>query len=127
MRIQASQLLKYASVLLVTVTAVSCKHKTKFDELKTVSYSKDIAPVMNGNCAFSGCHGDSLSKEFKLTTYNAVMAAGIKAGDPDKSEFYERLVSLNKEKIMPRPPYDALSEKQIQLIYVWIGQGAKNN
>ena len=29
--------------------------------------------------------------------------------------------------IMPKKPFNELTERQIQLIYVWIGQGAKNN
>lgn len=112
---------------MVGFTLVSCKHKTKFDELTEVSYVQHIAPIVSSNCAFSGCHGDSAFVKFSLTTYNSLMNGGITAGSPEKSKLYSTLKTLNDEKIMPKKPYNELTEKQIQLVYVWIGQGAKNN
>lgn len=106
---------------------ISCKHETKFSELREVSFSKEIAPIVNSNCTFSGCHGDTAFREFKLTSHAGVINAGVSAGAPEKSELYQVIKTLNEERVMPRKPYDPLSEKQIQLIYVWIGQGAKNN
>lgn len=105
----------------------ACKRETEFDKLTTVSYTASIAPIISSNCAFSGCHGDSLTQKFKLTAYDGLMNGGIKPGKPNESELYKTLKSLNDEDIMPKRPYNPLSEKQIQLIYVWIGQGAKNN
>lgn len=105
----------------------SCKHKTNFSELTEVSYSSTIAPIIGSNCAFSGCHGDSAFVEFSLVSYDGLINGGITAGSPEKSELYKVLKTLNDEKIMPKKPYNELTEKQIQLIYVWIGQGAKNN
>ena len=116
------------SIVLGMLIFNSCKHKTKFDELQVVSYTNGIAPIIASNCSWRGCHGaDSLNPKFKLTNYESLIARGIKAGNPNESELYKRLKTLNKEKIMPKQPYPALSDKQIQLIYVWIGQGAKNN
>ncbi len=103
-----------------------CKHKTNFDELTEVSYSSSVAPIINSNCAFSGCHGDSLSGSMNLVHYDGLMNGGIEAGSPNKSKLYLALKSL-KDDVMPKKPYNELTEKQIQLIYVWIGQGAKNN
>ena len=54
------------------------------------------------------------------------MNGGIESGSPQKSELYQKLKTLGDD-IMPKKPYNELTEKQIQLIYVWIGQGAKNN
>jgi len=105
----------------------SCKHKTNFESLTEVSYASDISPIISSNCAFSGCHGDSLYEEFSLTSYQGLMNGGIKANSPQNSKLYTCIKTLNKEEIMPKPPYNELTEKQIQLIYVWIGQGAKNN
>ena len=110
---------------------VSCKHKTDFDKLTSVRYRTDIVPIITSNCTFSGCHENGGSKhhddEFGLSTYTDLLQAGIEPGYPEKSELYATLVSLNDDIVMPRKPYNRLSEKQIQLIYVWIGQGAKNN
>jgi uncharacterized membrane protein len=118
------------SVCLLSALAfalVSCKHKTNFSDLTEVSYATSISPIINSNCAFSGCHGDSATVSFNLTTYNGLMGGGIEAGAPEKSKLYSVLKTLKEEKIMPKKPYNELTEKQIQLIYVWIGQGANNN
>ena len=108
------------------VTLVSCKHKTNFEELPDVSYASSIAPIMSANCAFSGCHGDSAFVKVSLTTYDGLMNGGVKAGSPESSKLYKTLKSYGDD-VMPKKPYNELTEKQIQLIYVWIGQGAKNN
>lgn len=105
----------------------SCKHKTNFEELAQVSYSSTIAPIINSNCAYSGCHGDSAFEKFSLTTYDGLMNGGITAGSPEKSKLYKTLKTLNEDDIMPKKPYSELTESQIQKIYIWIGQGAKNN
>jgi hypothetical protein len=104
----------------------SCKHKTDFTDLYEVSYAQSIAPIISSNCAFSGCHGDSNIVKFSLTSYEKLMNGGITASKPESSELYQTLKSLGDD-VMPKKPYNSLTEKQIQLIYVWIGQGAKNN
>ena len=106
----------------------SCKHKTNFDTMSKVSYSTDIQPIIISNCAQSGCHGSVHSEEFKLLTYNDLIKhTEVKAGSPETSNLYSVIRSYDSETIMPRLPYNPLTEKQIQLIYIWIGQGALNN
>lgn len=126
-------MIKKHILYLFTLTAlsyfmVSCKHATNFDAIPTVSYSASVAPIISSNCTFSGCHGDSLAIEFKLRNYNEVMKNGrVKAGHPETSELYETVKALSDNKIMPKKPYAPLTDDQIKLIYIWIGQGAKNN
>lgn len=108
------------------LTFGSCKHKTDFDALPEVSYSANIAPIISSNCAYSGCHGDSARGNISLVSYSGLMSGGIEAGAPNKSKLYNSLKTLGDD-IMPKKPYSELTDKQIQLIYVWIGQGAKNN
>ncbi len=120
--------MKHLLFIIVTVFLfISCKHKTPFNDLSEVSYVRDISPIISSNCAFSGCHGAKEYRQYSLITYEGLMEGGIEAGSPENSKVYTSLKSFNKETIMPRKPYDALTETQIQLIYVWIGQGAKNN
>lgn len=109
------------------VFSSSCKHTPQFNDMAQVSYVASIAPIINSNCTFSGCHGDLGTQKFKLLSYEGVISAGVEPGKPHNSKLYKSLVSLNSEEIMPKQPYNELTEKQIQLIYVWIGQGAKNN
>lgn len=112
--------------IVLAVAVTSCKTKTNFNDLTEVSYVQHIAPIISSNCAFSGCHGDSAFVRLSLTTYTTLINGGIDPGRPEKSKLYKTLKSLDDD-IMPKKPYNPLSDKQIQLIYVWIGQGAKNN
>ena len=126
-QISFSDTVKFLSIfLIVGFMFSSCKHKANFEELAEVSYAGSISPIISSNCAFSGCHGDSAFQKFSLTSYEGLMNGGIKAGDPSNSKLYKTLKTLGDD-IMPKKPYNELTEKQIQLIYVWIGQGAKNN
>ena len=114
--------------LLIIVISCACKHKTNFNSLPTVSYSTNIEPVIVSNCTQSGCHGGEEHRSFSLLSYDDVINhTGITAGNPDKSKLYKVIDSYNAGTVMPRKPYNKLTEEQIELIYVWIGQGAKNN
>ena len=113
-------------IIATVVILVSCKHKTDFNSLTEVSYSKDIAPIINSNCAFSGCHGTTNFVHFSLVTYEGLENGHIVPGSPEKSRLYQAIKSYG-DGIMPKKPYSELTENQIQLIYVWIGQGVKNN
>lgn len=117
---------KFLTLLALGFIFGSCKHKANFEELTQVSYASSVAPIISANCAFSGCHGDSAFTKFSLTTYDGLLSGGITPGSPEKSKLYQTLKTLGDD-IMPKKPYNELTEKQIQLIYVWIGQGAKNN
>ena len=114
------------SVIIITIGLASCKHKTDFNSLTEVSYSRDISPIISSNCAYSGCHGDSNFVHFSLVTYEGLANGHIVPGSPEKSRLYQNLITYGDD-IMPKKPYSELTEKQIQLIYVWIGQGVKNN
>ena len=115
-------------ILFSLTILLGCKHKTNFNELPTVSYSKDIQPIIISNCTQSGCHGSKNQEEFELLSYNDLIKnCEVTAGSPENSKLFEVITTYNKENVMPRKPYNTLTEKQIQLIYVWIGQGAKNN
>ena len=117
----------FACTVMVLFLFSACKHKLNFNDLTEVSYAVNVKPIINSNCAFSGCHGDSGYVKFSLTSYEGLMNGGITAGSPEKSKLYSTLKTLDEDDFMPKKPYTELTEKQIQLIYVWIGQGAKNN
>lgn len=88
----------------------------------TVCFTRDILPIINSNCAQSGCH-DAISHKdnLNLTTYSGIMKA-VKAGSPSTSSLY-RQISNNQ---MPQYPYSRLSDTMKTLINLWITQGAKN-
>ncbi len=115
-------------ILFSFVFFAGCKHKPNFDSMSKVSYATDIEPIIISNCTQSGCHGSVHNEDFKLLTYNDLIKhTDVNAGSPETSKLYKVIRSYNPNTIMPVKPYDPLTEKQIQLIYVWIGQGALNN
>lgn len=104
-----------------------CKHDPVLPEHE-VSFSQEIMPIIQMGCSHAGCHGDSLNTMPPMTNYAEVMEFGeIKAGDPNDSKLYKRIIETDDDERMPKPPYSPLSEKNIKLIYIWIAQGAKDN
>ncbi len=92
-----------------------------------VYFDKDILPILNSNCAMSGCHDAGTAAEgIILNSYTNVMATGrITPFNLGKSDLYEVITETKPDKIMPPPPNTKLSATQITLIAKWINQGAK--
>lgn len=90
----------------------------------TVYFQNTILPLINSSCAMSGCHDAITHKEgLNLTTYNGIMAAGVKAGNPGGSKLYSVIANNS----MPPKGSTPLTVTQKDLISKWISQGAKNN
>src|SRR5687767_2892984 len=93
-----------------------------------VSFSKQIAPLLQSKCI--ACHGPEKAKGgFRAHTYQQLMAGGesdlpsIKAGDPEQSELYKRLISEDEDERMPQKD-DPFPKEQIELFKQWISEGA---
>ena len=95
----------------------------------SVYFTKDILPLLQSNCAFSGCHGNgSAQNGVDLTNYNSIIStADVRAFNLSGSELYEVITESDPSKIMPPPPANALTAVQIAKIAKWINQGALNN
>ncbi|RPJ44963.1 MAG: cytochrome c [Candidatus Latescibacterota bacterium] len=104
------------------------------DPLPTVSYSGDIQPIWNGNCA--PCHGEngglSLSEAGSRANLVGVVSAGyapalrVAAGDPESSVLYRKLIG--DEEFGDRMPQGgALTEAEIAVVRAWIEEGARDN
>ena len=114
--------------LLVWVAAgFACRHETIMPAA-TVSFQTDVLPILAGNCNQPQCHGGQNPGEAKpLTTYDEVMSDNrIVAGKPHSSPLYKRLIATGSG-VMPVSPQPPLTSNQIQIIYIWILQGANNN
>lgn len=92
----------------------------------TVSFVKDIAPLIVRNCL--RCHGERNPRSgFSMATYNSMLKGGergddIVPGKPDES----LLVLLLQGKEEPRmPPNRALRRDLIDLFVKWVAEGAK--
>jgi hypothetical protein len=94
-----------------------------------VDYEKQIQPIWMAHCA--GCHGEKMAAgKMRLNTVAGLQEKWdadkelIVAGDPEKSELYARLVlPADDKKRMPKKA-DPLPKETIDLVALWIKQGA---
>ncbi len=98
----------------------------------TISFSRDIRPILSQNCIF--CHGpDDKVREADLRLDqedNAKLDRGgykvIEPGKPESSLLLKRILSKDPDEVMPPPRlHRELSVSQIELLTTWIRQGAK--
>ena len=107
------------------------------DPDRPVSFSEDIQPIFNGNCALSGCH-DSGTQEsgVNLSSYEAALnSVGVQygteiidPGNPNNSPIVDKISSENPQQ-GERMPLNAqpLSDAEIDSIIAWIDDGAPDN
>lgn len=95
----------------------------------TVSFSKQIAPILLKNCA--GCHGTTEPKgEYQLHTFALATKPGesgdapITPGKLDASYLYQLISSTDADQRMPKDA-DPLPAAQVALVKLWIEQGAR--
>lgn len=95
----------------------------------SIYFNKDVMPIIQSNCAISGCHGGGSAQDgVDLTSYASIIATGeIEAYNPGGSDLYEAITETDLDKRMPPAPADPLSAEQIAMLANWINQGAKNN
>ncbi len=129
MNIRNLYLLFFAGAASLVIISACVKHKAMLfvgdcDPAKTY-YSKDVAPIINSNCAMSGCHDAKTAAEgVDLSSYYGVMQL-VNAGDPTGSELI-KIVQSSSKKRMPPKGQDPLTSQQIATISKWIQEGALN-
>jgi uncharacterized membrane protein len=136
-----NQVWLFALSIASIVFAVSCKHyifvenaspgsgpdnppATSTCSADTVYFQQQVLPIFISNCAMSSCHDAASHKEgVTVNSYSAIMAGGIRAGNPGSSKLYRVITDGS----MPPRPYNKLTQEQINTLNKWIAQGAKNN
>jgi len=117
---------RYALIFATTVSALLSAPAYGADP---VDFEKQILPIFMEHCA--GCHGEKKGLgKLRLHTVPAIQE-GLKvhehllvAAKPDESELYERLVlPADHKKRMPKKA-EPLPKEKIDLIRLWIEQGA---
>jgi hypothetical protein len=100
----------------------------------SVCFVQDILPIFLPSCGTDrnprGCHSlTSHAEDYVLIDYESIMGSedGIVPGHADHSKFIEVLTAGDSEDRMPPPPYDPLSQEQIDLLTTWINDGALNS
>ncbi|HVF89642.1 MAG TPA: thiol-disulfide isomerase [Blastocatellia bacterium] len=114
--------LAFAAALSVSVSTTSASDKSKAGSAKgAVTFSKDVAPILNNKCA--ECHRPGESAPFSVLSYKEVR--------PWARSIKERVVKRDM------PPWHAdphvgqwsndrrLSQDQIDTISAWVDQGSK--
>jgi hypothetical protein len=105
----------------------SCRHKPVLDSIPELTYEKDIRQqIIIPGCTHSGCHDTVGTGVTPMNTYDDIMSMGrVEAGSPRESKIYQAITGTMGQELMPKEPYTLLSDRNIQLIYIWIAQGAK--
>ncbi len=137
-------------ILLLTITVGACKHEIPdptdggipggpggpFDpdpqtgeecDPDIVYFEQDILPFFTARCGFSGCHDSGTNEDgVTLDNYNDIVAdLDIFDDDWNDNELYEVIVENDPR--MPPDPYEPLTDDQIDMLFLWIQQGAPNN
>jgi len=99
--------------------ACSKDEETQVDCLGvSATYTVDIAPIMNGSCAISGCHtGIFPADGLDLSNYLTVKNASI------NSKVLQSIKHLSGAKAMPQDA-SKLSNDKINKVECWIKAGA---
>lgn len=119
-----------ASVILIVIsctktTTVAIDNSAAIT--KTVSFSKDIQPILTKSCALSGCHSGTIAPNLSTAVaFNALENGNfINTGIPASSEVY---LWLTGKRAIAMPNGSANNPSNINaLMLAWITQGAKNN
>ena len=123
--------LKKLFIFLIIVSPSSFVLGAEEDQVKTISYYKDIRPIFQANC--QGCHQPSKARgKYIMTDFEKLIKGGdsgdpaIVPGDPQNSYLVEVITPIDGEAEMPQKA-DPLHETEIALINKWVLQGAKDD
>lgn len=92
----------------------------------TVYFVNDVLPLLQSNCAMSGCHDNATAADGVRMTNYANILDEVKPGNAGDSKLYKVINRTDNER-MPPPPRPAFTIAQKALIQKWINQGARNN
>ncbi|AMQ56638.1 PSD1 and planctomycete cytochrome C domain-containing protein [Algoriphagus sanaruensis] len=117
----------------------SCSQKPSnefaLSDEEQISYNFHIRPILSDKCF--ACHGPDANKreaDLRLDTEAGAFAAlkespgkfALVSGKPLESEVYHRITTSDPGALMPPPESNlSLSANEIELIRLWIEQGAK--
>lgn len=120
----------FASALVMAQAPEAKSDATPGAEQKKLTFSRDIAPVLVGNCL--GCHGPSgkAVKKFDQSTFQKLLAGGVSGkaiipGNPEESELVLRVKGESEGAKMPPGNDKNLADATIAKIEDWIRSGAR--
>jgi len=124
--------MKFPFLICSTIAAASLSAAESTRPAK-IEFNRDVRPILSDNCY--ACHGfDPKHREadLRLDTFEGATedrdgACGIVPGDITKSDVWQRIISEDKDEVMPPPKSHKppLTAKQRDILKTWIEQGAK--
>ena len=109
------------------IMMMSCQHEPLLiPGTPEVSFQKDVMLIINSNCNVPDCHGQGGEKK-ALNTYSDIHSL-VTEGKPMKSKLHKIITANSWDgNLMPPKSKPPLTKTQIDLISMWILQGAKDN
>jgi hypothetical protein len=109
--------------LITTLLAASCAEHDfplTFECLsdEEVSFSEEVFPIVQNNCAISGCHNGDNGADKNWLNFSL-----FKSNAADVKDRITRPVTDSGH----MPQTGSISREQIQTIVCWVDQGAQNN
>jgi len=122
-----------AGIVLASGFAIA-QDTTKTARAKEVSYSKEVSPFLQKYCVTCHNSDDTHPSELYMDTYELLMKGGkhgkaVIAGNAKESLLYEKTGSEPPfGKVMPPPKKKVRpTPEQLEMLRLWIDQGAKKN
>ena len=101
---------------------LSCSLSRSGAQTKDVDFTRDVQPILTARC--SGCHGPQQQmKGLRVDDRDALLNVVV-PGNSGASKLIQRVSSAKKDFVMP-PVGQPLAAGEIELLRVWIDQGAK--
>ena len=91
-----------------------------------VLFQQQVLPLLESSCSYSTCHdADFRAGGISMSSYEEI-APQISPGNPEKSLLYQLITNPDPNQTMPPPPRESMGEVYVNLLRVWIEQGAQN-
>ncbi len=113
--------------------AFTAIHAAESQRSSKIEFNRDVRPILSENCF--ACHGfdpKHRKAELRLDTFEGASAnrdgsRGVVPGDLSKSDAWKRIISEDKDEVMPPPKShkQPLTARQREVLKTWIEQGAK--
>jgi hypothetical protein len=126
-----------ASTVILSIMLSSCKNTINMPigdivfPASGVSYSRQVQPLLNLGCNYSGCHDDGTrSANLCLTNYidaTTDVAGVVNFNGDTNCILIETISGRLPTEFMPPPPAASLNQNQIHGLATWIKEGAKDN
>lgn len=124
--------MKTLSISLLPLAFASL-HAAEAPRAAKIEFNRDVRPILSENCF--ACHGfDPKHREggLRLDTFDGATedrdgVRGIVPGDLARSDAWQRIISTDKDEVMPPPKSHKppLTPAQREVLQKWIEQGAK--